>query len=108
MIASAAIHESGLSESYGMVGRYGLPNKADLAWIRKVIGKQPLLFLGDMDPVDLMVFVWLRASRVRNRLYISVSTTTFSRQSGFPKSVRCPFHVRRRSESLLRIEKAAP
>lgn len=84
MIASAAIHESGLSESYGMVGRYGLPNKADLAWIRKVIGKQPLLFLGDMDPVDLMVFVWLRAS-LRPKQVIHLGVNDY-----FLKAVRFP------------------
>jgi len=45
-----------------MIGRYGLPDDSDLSWIRKLIAHHSLLFLGDMDPVDLLVFAWFRAS----------------------------------------------
>jgi hypothetical protein len=59
---------------FGMIGRYGLPGEADLRWIHKVIGRHPLLFLGDMDPVDLMVFAWLRAVlRPRPVTYLGVN-----------------------------------
>lgn len=44
-----------------MIGRCGLPNETDLTWIRNVVGELELLFLGDMDPVDLLIFSWLRA-----------------------------------------------
>ncbi len=44
-----------------MAGRFGLPDEADLPWICQLAGTRELLFLGDMDPVDLLVFAWLRA-----------------------------------------------
>lgn len=60
--------------SIGIVGRYGLPSKADLIWIRKLIARQQLLFLGDMDPVDLLVFAWLRASLHPTRIgYLGIN-----------------------------------
>jgi len=75
-VVSAVMHERDAPPNLGMVGRYGLPNKADLGWIRKVIGQQSLLFLGDMDPVDLMVFAWLRASlRPKHVTYLGVNDT---------------------------------
>lgn len=43
-----------------LVGRSGLPSAEDLNWFRDLVGQRRLLFLGDMDPVDLMVFAWLR------------------------------------------------
>ena len=57
----AAIVEEEASGELGMIGRYGLPSHADLNWISELVGSRELLFLGDMDPVDLMVFAWLRA-----------------------------------------------
>ena len=44
----------------GAIGRRGLPDEQDLSWLRAVIGSRGLYFLGDMDPADLLVFVWLR------------------------------------------------
>ncbi|HUY92124.1 MAG TPA: hypothetical protein VMV10_25505 [Pirellulales bacterium] len=44
----------------GMVARQGLPNEADLRWLRGTMGASELWFLGDMDPPDLMIFAWLR------------------------------------------------
>ncbi len=61
-IVSAIIHEDEARHGFGVVGWYGLPNEADLGWIRKVIGQRPVLFLGDLDPVDLLVFAWFRSS----------------------------------------------
>lgn len=61
-IVSAAMYEGQLFDEFGMIGRGGLPSQADLQWISRVIGPREVLFLGDMDPVDLMVFAWLRAS----------------------------------------------
>lgn len=73
-VVAAVMQERDAPAGIGMVGRYGLPNKADLGWIRKVIGHQPLLFLGDMDPVDLMVFAWLRASlRPKDVTYLGIN-----------------------------------
>jgi len=39
-----------------MVGRYGLPHPADVDWIRGMAPTSGIMFLGDMDPVDLLVF----------------------------------------------------
>jgi hypothetical protein len=41
---------------FGLIARYGLPSSDDVDWLTNVIGDRALLFLGDMDPVDLMVF----------------------------------------------------
>lgn len=46
----------------GMIGRYGLPNRSDVPWLRRMLGDLELHFLGDMDPPDLMIFAWLRAA----------------------------------------------
>jgi hypothetical protein len=59
--AAAAISGSSEFASIGVIGRYGLPCRFDLAWIRDVAAKHELFFLGDMDPPDLMIFCWLRA-----------------------------------------------
>jgi len=44
-----------------MVGRYGLPNEEDVAWLRGLAGDRVVCFLGDADPADLLVFTWLRS-----------------------------------------------
>lgn len=59
--AASAIYESDDCAQLGLVGRYGLPGRFDLAWIRKVVANHELFFLGDLDPPDLMIFAWLRA-----------------------------------------------
>lgn len=56
-----AIAASEDSQQIGLVGRYGLPAERDLTWIRALVGNRKLLFLGDLDPADLMVFAWLRS-----------------------------------------------
>jgi hypothetical protein len=43
-----------------MIARYGLPHACDINGLQGLIGKHELLFLGDMDPADLLVFAWLR------------------------------------------------
>ena len=45
----------------GLIGRYGLPNEDDVAWLRLLVGDRMVCFLGDADPVDLLVFAWLRS-----------------------------------------------
>lgn len=46
--------------TFALLGRVGLPAATDVGWMRNFIGKQKLMFLGDMDPVDLLIFAWLR------------------------------------------------
>lgn len=41
-----------------VVGRYGLPLSADVTYLQKF--KWEVNFIGDADPVDLLVFAWLR------------------------------------------------
>jgi hypothetical protein len=60
-IVSAAMYDGQILDEFGMIGRGGLPSQTDLHWISRVIGPREVLFLGDMDPVDLVVFAWLRA-----------------------------------------------
>lgn len=44
-----------------VIGRRGLPQLSDLGWIQRMIDGRNALFVGDCDPADLLVFVWLRA-----------------------------------------------
>jgi hypothetical protein len=48
------------SANLEMVARYGLPRSADVSHLLNFVGSQRLMFLGDMDPDDLLVFSWLR------------------------------------------------
>ncbi len=56
-----AINECGARAGLGVIARYGLPSENDIRWIADFAAKHELLFLGDMDPVDLLIFAWLRA-----------------------------------------------
>lgn len=51
---------SGLPDHVSMIQRYGLPATEDLSWIRHLAGNDPMGFAGDLDPVDLLIFAWLR------------------------------------------------
>jgi hypothetical protein len=46
--------------SIGVIGRYGLPRDEDLSGISRILSDYAVYFLGDCDPFDLLVFVWLR------------------------------------------------
>jgi hypothetical protein len=48
----------------GLIARGGLPRESDVAWLRTLVGTRNLIFLGDLDPPDLLVFAWLRACRI--------------------------------------------
>ena len=56
-----AIDASATPDRFGMIGRYGLPQRADVKWIRDFVGNRKVLFLGDLDPPDLIVYAYLRA-----------------------------------------------
>jgi hypothetical protein len=53
--------DSPTPNALGIIAQGGLPNFSDVDWLADVVGTRELLFLGDMDPVDLMIFAWLRA-----------------------------------------------
>lgn len=40
--------------------RYGLPSEEVADWLRSQVGSRRLLFLGDADPADLLIYSWLR------------------------------------------------
>jgi hypothetical protein len=46
--------------SVAIIGRYGLPRDEDVPGMARIVGDCPVFFLGDCDPFDLLVFVWLR------------------------------------------------
>src|SRR5688572_28466064 len=50
-----------VSSRFGLIARYGLPNACDIASLRSFLGQRRVLFLGDLDPDDLLIFTWLRA-----------------------------------------------
>ena len=56
-----ALEEGGGPASIQVVGRAGLPNEDDAAWLRTLVGDRIVLFLGDADPADLLVFAWIRS-----------------------------------------------
>jgi hypothetical protein len=64
----AAVGEWQGAEACGLIGRYGLPSTADAQWLADVAGQHAILFLGDCDPADLMVFAWLRAQLPSERI----------------------------------------
>jgi hypothetical protein len=61
-VVLAATDQDEVADGTGVIGRYGLPSLRDLDWIGRIVGARTVLFLGDMDPADLMVFAWLRNS----------------------------------------------
>ncbi len=46
--------------SFGAIMRGGLPSDTDMHWLQSIVGSRRLLFLGDADPPDLLLFAWLR------------------------------------------------
>jgi hypothetical protein len=40
----------------GVVARYGIPNVEEISWVKEFAKDRKLLFLGDCDPFDLLVY----------------------------------------------------
>ena len=59
-VVLADISDEDVGDGFALVGGYGLPRFADVHWIRTLAGTGKLSFLGDMDPVDLLIYAWLR------------------------------------------------
>jgi len=67
-------------DSFGMVGRCGLPHEYDPAWLDELTGPNEFQFLGDLDPVDIMVFTWLRERLHQKSVnYLGISDTLIQR-----------------------------
>ena len=45
---------------FAAVLRRGLPSESEAAWLAATAGSCRLLFLGDADPADLLIYAWLR------------------------------------------------
>lgn len=45
---------------YAAVARGCLPFEEEVDWMRQFVGERRFLFLGDADPVDLLMFAWLQ------------------------------------------------
>jgi hypothetical protein len=50
----------GDEQPFATVLRYGLPSESDAAWLAATANSRRLLFLGDADPADLLIYAWLR------------------------------------------------
>lgn len=45
---------------FGFVGHNGLPHESEFDFVGASLQGHPVLFLGDADPCDLLIFAWLR------------------------------------------------
>jgi hypothetical protein len=54
------LHELGEEPPFAAVLRRGLPSEADADWLAATAGSRRLLFLGDADPADLLIYAYLR------------------------------------------------
>ena len=67
-------HETPGHLDFAVIGRYGLPSYVDVSYLRGLMGQSTICFLGDLDPVDLLVYVWLRRRLSPLRIaYLGVS-----------------------------------
>jgi hypothetical protein len=55
-----AIGDKIISDRFVMIGGHGLPSADDLNWIARLVATGRLSFLGDLDPVDLLIYRWLQ------------------------------------------------
>jgi hypothetical protein len=55
-------HELGSQMSFAAILRSGLPSDDDVSWLGSLVGSRRLVFLGDADPSDLLIFALLRES----------------------------------------------
>ena len=59
--------------SIQVVGRPGLPNEDDARWLQALAADREILFLGDSDPADLLIFAWLRSQLPMKHVGVSDS-----------------------------------
>ena len=68
-LIATVICNSNERRSCGLIGHYGLPRASDIRWIRRLTEGHEVIFLGDLDPQDLMIFYWLRARLRPNAIH---------------------------------------
>ena len=59
--ALLALDQCGESARVGVMALSGLPSDIHAAWISHEVADYEVFFLGDLDPVDLLIFACLRA-----------------------------------------------
>ncbi len=69
-------------ESPGFIGRGALPSPEDDKWIRAFVKSHRLIFLGSLDPADMMYFAWLRQRNYCRRLEYLGITDSYLRDVG--------------------------
>ena len=84
----SAFGEAAKAPDFGIIGRYGLPSGDDVDWLCRIVGENELLFLGDLDTPDLLIFAWLRAQLSRHSIkYVGISDAYLDeRQIAVPES----------------------
>ena len=80
--------EGGRRPILGMVGRYGLPSEQDAGWLRDLANVHRLVFLGDLDPPDLLIYAWMiDFLRPNSMTYLGISDQYISALSvNLPKT----------------------
>ncbi len=71
---------------FALIGRSSLPSRdEDVDWLGKVMSGYAVLYLGDLDPTDIMVFLWLR-DRFRDKSirYLGLSDSFLSAHNVTP------------------------
>jgi len=58
---SSGLAECGPPEGAGVITRYGLPHADDVSSLASIIGNRRVFFLGDLDPTDLLIYLWLQS-----------------------------------------------
>lgn len=59
----------------GLVGRYGFPDVDECTWLLKLTGRGFMLYIGDLDPIDLLVFRLLRHFLKGRIRYVGIGDT---------------------------------
>jgi hypothetical protein len=67
-IASDAMDDKLASFDAMLVSRSGLPREEDVKWLQDLFSDRQVVFVGDLDPVDVMIFAWLRLRLASTRI----------------------------------------
>jgi len=71
----AALDQEGSTRMIQVIGRAGLPNEEDVPWLRNLSNTMPVAYLGDCDPVDLLVFACLNPQLAMS--YVGICDSLF-------------------------------
>jgi hypothetical protein len=54
-----AVCQCSMEPPVGLLARYGLPREDEVQALKQFVGERRLLYIGDADPCDLLIFAWL-------------------------------------------------